>query len=492
MEFLEPEQKRARTLKLFIGYALITVAIALATLILVYLAQGYGYSGKAGVTQNGLVFIESKPVSAKIQIDNQDKGNTDARIVLSEGKHDIVLKADKYRDWSKSFVLDGGSVQYFLYPRLFPVNIQTNDSRIFNSSPLWASQSLDRHWLILQPNPTSPSLNIIDLLKPSAETLEANLDSAILLYEQGSFGKLTPIEWSDDNKHLLIMQTMPSGAINYIMFNRETPVESISVSKQISLSAGRNIKLKDKKYDKYFVHDKTTGALFTADLKTGIGTSPILTGVIDYKPYANDIILYATYMDIEASLAKIMVLNGTNKFILNSVPRNPGNTYLLDVAKFDGVWEYVVASPVGNKVQIYRNPLNKAKPNAPTVIYPNLSFGIESPQYLSFSDNARFIAVQSGKKFIVYDSEQKRVFRYESNLDLKQDQQAKWMDGHRLSAVSDSKIAVWEFDGTNQQLLVNSKPEFSAYFDRDYKYLYSIVAQPDGKTALQNGLLILP
>lgn len=492
MEFLEPEQKRARTLKLFVGYVLITVAIALATLILVYLAQGYGYSGKAGVTQNGLVFIESKPVSAKINIDNQDKGNTDARIVLSEGKHDILLKADKYRQWSKSFVLEGGSVQYFLYPRLFPVDITVNTNKLFLTPPIWASQSLDRHWLVVQQTSDSPTVSVIDLLKPNTEPLEANLDSTNLLYEQGSYGKLTPVEWSDDNKHLLLLQTMPSGALNYIMFNREVPAESISVSKQISLSAGRFIKLKDKKYDKYYVHDKTTGALFAADLKSGIGATPVLTGVIDYKSYGNDIILYATYIDVEAANAKIMILNGTNKYILSSVIRNPENIYLLDVAKFDGVWEYVAASPVGNKVHIYRNPLSKAKANDPTVIFPNLSFGIDNPQYVSFSDNARFIAVQSGKKFIIYDGEQKRVYRYESSLNLQPKQQAKWMDGHRLTAVTDSKINVWEFDGTNQQTLISSRPEFTAYFDRDYKYMYSLAAQTDGKTALQNGLLILP
>ena len=62
MEFLSPKEKRARTIKLFTGYALIAVLIGLATLVLVYLAQGYGYDPQKGVSRSGLVFFAAHKI----------------------------------------------------------------------------------------------------------------------------------------------------------------------------------------------------------------------------------------------------------------------------------------------------------------------------------------------------------------------------------------------------------------------------------------------
>jgi hypothetical protein len=83
------------------------------------------------------------------------------------------------------------------------------------------------------------------------------------------------------------------------------------------------------------------------------------------------------------------------------------------------------------------------------------------------------------------------VYRYESPLAIAGTQQAKWMDGHRLTAVTDGKVQVFDFDGTNLQTLVASRPEFTPYFDRDYQYIYTLVPQADGHTGLQNGKLIV-
>ena len=91
----------------------------------------------------------------------------------------------------------------------------------------------------------------------------------------------------------------------------------------------------------------------------------------------------------------------------------------------------------------------------------------------------------------MYDAEQIRVFRYSSSLNIQPDQQAKWMDGHRLSVVADSKVHVFEFDGTNTQTLISSRPEFEAYFDRDYTYVYTLIAQANGKTGFEFGKLVV-
>lgn len=492
MEFLDPEDKRARTTRLFVGYALIAILIGLATLILVYLAQGYGYNPSKGVSQNGLVFFGSKPGSADIYIDGQKKESTDARLTLTEGVHQVTLKKDKYRDWSKSINVDGGSVQYVQYPRLFPVNIPLGITQAYDTPPVWASQSLDRHWLLLQAKSNAPIITVIDLLKPTTEPLQLTLPSTVLITDKDGYGTLSPIEWSDDNRHLLLKQTLASGKIAYIMLDSTDIAKSLNITNQIKLSNVVNVVLRDKAYDKYYVHDAPSGQLYSADLKAGIQSTPLLSGVVAFKPYADNLIMYVTYNGAVESKANVYILsNQTDSYLLQPITRDANNRYMLDIAKYEDSWYYVTASASGDRAIMYRDPLSKAKPSNTVPISPRLALVTASPQFVSFSDNARFIAVQSGKRFVVFDAELARVYRYESALAIPDSQQSEWMDGHRIVAIAENKAHVFDFDGTNQQLLVATRPEYTAFFDRDYKYVFTLIPQADGRVGLQTGQITL-
>lgn len=490
MEFLDLESKRQRTIRLFVGYFLLTIVIGLATWLLIYMAQGYNYNIDKGVTQNGLVFIDSKPVAANVFIDGLPKNKTDAKVSLAEGRHQIVLKQTNYRDWSKSFTVEGGSVLYFLYPKLIPTNIAVGVTKVFNDAPAWVSQSPDRRWLILQQNATSPVLTIIDLTKPDEEPVLSTLPASQMISVDEQFGTLSPIEWSEDNKHLLILQQLPDGNSAYLIFDRENADLSLNLTTTLNLTGVSKISLRDKKYDKFFIHDQILKKLSIASLKDGVEQDSALSGVIAYKSYAGNLIMYVSYDAAAANEAKVFVVkNLSEKYLLQSVTRDGNNKYLLDLTEFQNNWYYVVAAKTGNSIKLFRNPLKRSKANNKTPIAPQMSLELATPQAVSFSNNARFIAMQSGKNFVVFDAEQNRIFRYTSNLDIKDNQIAKWMDGHRLCVVVDGKIRIFEFDNTNGQELINSRPEFTAYFDKDYKYVYALVQQADGKTGFESGKL---
>jgi hypothetical protein len=492
MEFLDEPAKRRRTRKLFLGYFLIAVIIGLVSVILVYLAQGYGYDTRKGVTQNGLVFISAKPVGANISINNQSKGATDLRTVLPEGKYELLLRQNGYREWRKSFNLDGGTVLYYLYPKLFPIDIPIGVTRSFASPPVWASQSPDRRWLVFQAQANTPVLTMIDMQKPSEDPVSLTISQDQLKYENGRLGILKPIEWADDNKHLLIMQTQPSGSVSYIILNRANTDETINISDQLDLAAQQEVRLKDKKYDRYYILDKPTGELKSGDLKKALVETVVANGVVDFKSHGNDLIFYTTYENAKPTEAKLFVLKGQkDKYVLQSIARDPNNLYQLDLAKFQNNWLYVAASQSGNRTFVFRNPLNRAKANNKVAIPAQMSLLLPSPKFVSFSDNTRFIAIQSGKNFVVFDAEQNRMFRYVSPLNISETQEAKWMDGHRLTVVTDSKVQVFEFDGTNQQTLIASRPEYEPFFDRDYAYVYTMAPMADGKTGLESGKLIV-
>ena len=498
MDFLTPEEKRWRTVRFITGYILIAIAILLATIIAALLVQGYQITNRKSIVQNGLVNVSSQPVSAEVLLNGQKVDNTPSRLDINEGSYELRLQANNYRSWQKSFSLPGGSVRYFVYPKLIPNNIELSEMTSFEKGQLWASSSPDRRWIVSkQPTDNSVSFSVFDTTKANPDNTtgriqQISLPQTALLGTAGAYGNFEQVEWSDDNRHLLLLQTLGTGEKAYIILDREKPENSQNISKLFNLSASQSVTLRDKKFNKFYILAKDSGLLTSRDSKDLNINENIAESVVSYKTYGNDIVAYVTYLNAKETEAKVVVKeNQKNIYYLQSLKRNPEGRYLIDMAKFDGDWYYAVSSPAENRVRLFVNPLSNNSPGSLTEIRPKLSIPINSPKFISFSDNARFIMAQNGSNFAVYDGELKTTYRYNLVNKIAESQEVKWMDGHRLKFVDGFKGYIVEFDGTNQQELITSLPNnsFNLFFDRDYEIVFAYQSDAS-KNVLQAGSLV--
>lgn len=470
MEFLDPKQKRAQTVKLYIGYLLMTVLIVMATIMLSLFSFGFNFDAKTGsVIQNGLVFVDAHPESARVSIDNSDKGSTDVRLVLPAGKHSVKLSREGYRDWSHDLTLDGGGIERFAYPFLFPQKLVPKDAQLFASRPTLATQSPDRRWLVVKHAEKLNDFEIVDLNAQNIESTIITLE-ATTLHQEGTSHTFEAIEWSTDNRHVLIKHTFEGGD-EFLVIDRQSSSNSININAQFKRPLS-SVMLRDKKFDRYYIHDKTSGDLVAATLNSQEITS-VASKVVAFQPHGADIVLYVSDESTTSETVTVKIKNGDKRFTLRTIPKSP--RYLLNLAQFTGKWYVAAGSSNEKKVYIYRDPFSGLKHennNPPTAsVLLQLTKTIE---FLSFSANARFIAVQSGSNFAVFDAENVRQFRYDSKLTLTPLQEVKWMDGHRLAVVSDNQVKVFDFDGTNSQTLIAADAGFYPFFDRDYTVLYTI------------------
>src|SRR5690242_8745750 len=126
MDFLDPTTARRSQTRLLLGYCLVALAIGIATLLLLYQAEGYNIDRRGEVIQNGLVFVSSSPNGSAIYLnDKRYKSNTDTRVVAPAGKYTLRISQTGYRPWERPVWVAGGDVQHFDYPLLFPENLQT-------------------------------------------------------------------------------------------------------------------------------------------------------------------------------------------------------------------------------------------------------------------------------------------------------------------------------------------------------------------------------
>ncbi len=409
--------------------------------------------------------MESHPVSADVYLNGVHEGSTSLKLVIPSGRYTIGLKSTGYRSWQRTFGLDGGGIEQLVYPFLFPQKLVTADEQLYSSTPQMATQSPDRHWLLVQPPTGQSGFDEFDLTSTPAAQSQLKLPTGLLTADTGAH-RLSVIEWSSDNRHVLLRHTF-KGGFEYIIFDRAQPASSINLNQLFKISP-TTVAMRNKHFDSLYFYDRKSQILSTANVKNKqIGA--LLHSVITFKPYGSNTILYVSTTKTKSKSA-VKLWDGKNSYLLHNYQSN--SDYKLDYASFSGHNYAVIAVTATGDVYIYKDPLQSVKqPGLPSLIR---ALKISQPQAVSFSANTRFIAAQSGSRFAVYDIDNDRGYKYTLKQQLPIAARAVWMDGHRLSQAADGKIMVFDFDGINQQILSATLPGFGAIFNPNYDELYSI------------------
>lgn len=469
MDFLDPKKQHRHHIILVVGYICIAVAIAIATVILLYQAYGFGLNKKGQVVQDGLLFVSSNPGGADITLNGVDtQKTTNTRLSLVSGKYTMKLTRTGYRDWQRDINVLGGIVDRVDYPFLFPTTLATNNVTSYENVPAGASQSPDHRWVLVQ-RASSDSFDLYDLKNPkNAATVIQMPTSTITTGTQQTYEML---EWANDNQHVLIKHTYDDGKYEFIILNIKSPGQSVNLSTTFGVTP-TTMTLINKKYDQYYLYDSTAQTLTSATLSA---TTPkaVLDHVLAYRSYSDNVLLYASSESAANGKVAIKLLDGNRTYTLRTVAA--GTTYLLDLTQYSGSWYMVVAASSENKVYIYKNPAAQID-SGKTVPVPAYILKMASPTYVSFSPNARFIVAENGSLFGVYDAEYPAGYVYDTKLPLDVPQpHANWMDGNHLDYVSGSKLVAFDFDEGNLQTLMPAAPNYVPFFSPDYKFVDTII-----------------
>ncbi len=484
MDFLDPKKQRAHVVRLITGYVLVGIAILLAARLLLYIATGFGLEhGK--IVQNGLVFVSSHPGGSNIFLNNDKKatGKTNTRLSLPAATYVMNIQRTGYRTWQRAITVDGDSVERFDYPFLFPTNLVTKTQSSLDKSPLQASQSPSRRWLLLETSVTG-NFKLLDLNNSKKiVTTTINLPANQITAPTTSAPQaLKVVEWSNDNRHVLL-EHIYDKTYEYIMFDTQQPSKSVNLNLTLDISPPVQLSLQNKQYDHYFVLNPATKALGFETLSNTTNT-PLLKNVLAFKSYGTNVLLYATSDTAPAGQTAIMLYQNNHSYIVRNVTKSSSGTYLLDLTQFSGSWYIVAGSPNENRVYVYQNPLDVLAAPVKSALVPVTVLKLQSPTYVSFSSSAQFIVAEHANSFAVYDVQYNQNYTYKIDATLDKPQaHAAWMDGDRLDYISGGKLVVFDYDATNKQTLMPANPNYDAFFNPGYSFVYSLVASPKTATA---------
>lgn len=490
MDFLNPKKKLAHRNRLFIGYGLMAILIGLAATMLLFEARGYDVDRRTGeVIHNGLVFVDAHPESAEVYLNGERQGNTDMRLVIPEGDYELSLSRDGYRSWKRKFRLQGSHIERFVYPFLFPENLVPEAIRPYEATPRLVTQSPDRKWLVIQKSDNLAEFEINDL---STETVVArNITMPANLFTSATVThRLEAVEWSTNNRQLLLKHHYGE-EFEFVIIDTTSPEASLNLTRLFN-TPFTDIALRDKRPDRFYLLNKANGRLQQADSSNGEVT-PLLSNVVAFKSHGSDVLMYITAGDAQEGRVSVKIREGSDVYKLRELAID--SKYLIDLTQFKGSWYFAAGTAKDERVYVYKDALGTLKqPPAElaNIPVPVAVLRADKAEFLSFSSNARFIAAQSGDIVAVYDAETDRTYRYNSQLKLTQGQKLLWMDGHRLTVITNNKVMVMDYDGINKQELVAARNGFQPFFDRDYDRMFTIsptAAKPDGTSLTRTSML---
>jgi hypothetical protein len=263
------------------------------------------------------------------------------------------------------------------------------------------------------------------------------------------------------------------------------------LTQTLGLADSATLTLDNKKYDQYYIYNSADQSLQTATLSSHTPT-PVLAHVLAYQTYASNIVLYVTDDGAAAGKVVLKLLSSGQTYSIHQLPAN--TSYVLDLTEYSSTLYVVAGAASENKVYIYNDPIGQFNSNAKNAVVPVRVLHVMKPNYVSFSTNAQFIVAENGQQFAIYDIENNVGYNYTDPAALDAPQaHATWMDGDRLTYVSNGKLSVLDYDGTNQQSLMPAASGYMPFFAPDYSFIDTLAPTSSaGQATLSQTSLFTP
>jgi hypothetical protein len=271
------------------------------------------------------------------------------------------------------------------------------------------------------------------------------------------------------------LQRNYSGGSEYILFDRQTPADSVNLTATLKLDATTSLSFYNNNDSQYYLYDTDDDSLSEATLSN---PQPIviLKNVLNFDAYANNAIIYVTGSGAPSGKVLVNVLQGKQVFHVGQM-QSGMSQYLVAMSQFSGNWYVAFSSSGEGKVYLYENPVADLQNQPKSPLVPLAILQINQPSFLSFSGNSQILAAQNGDVFTTYDVLNQHAYSYQVGSDIPATEQATWMDSYHFTVVSGSRVLVFDYDGSNLQTLQPAIAGFPTLLDPTHKWAY--VLAPD-------------
>ena len=445
--------------------------------------MGYRLDTKDGsIAQGGLLQIATLPPGARVVMDNRQlSGTTPMRVDAQAGSHTILVSSDGYRPWQKTVTVDPGMVHWSNYIRLMPIRPVEQTKLSFDT--LAAVLPADgRDSILAQESLTNNLFKLIDVSgnRTEVENLTLPISLATNPAQTDAEPEFRMMAWDESDRLVLVEYRYPDYR-GWILFDTRSPENSVNVSDLIDDPASVQKIMFDERNGRAF-YVLSHGVIRRIDTSNGNQSAPLARNVSNMWQSNDGVVTYATDRDSEGYRTVGYYTRGASE----------ARTLLRFESPESQVVSLVIGEYLGRQyaaiqkdelVQVYRLSLHSSDSRA-TLDLKNVA-AITAPEALrtlAFSPHDRFVYVQYGASYTVYDIELDKMTASTVKGDEPLDKTLGWLDRYHLWSDRGERLRWYEFDGQNAQDVTAVAPGFQPKITENNRYLYVVQRAADGKS----------
>ncbi|NCU30686.1 PEGA domain-containing protein [Candidatus Saccharibacteria bacterium] len=465
--------KKQRQKRLIITYIIMTFAIIVISALCIALVLGWRFSG-GQVKQGALVQFASFPSSATVTLDGTILNlKTPGKRDVDAGSHDVTISKEDYRNWNKQLSLEPGEVRWINYARLIPKDV---DTKVLKEYPNLSQilPSIDRDYIMVVPDATKPELEIIDIrdLKQITYTQFAIPSASLSLPPEIATHSYRLIEWSLDSKYILVEHKY-GDSIEFIR------IDCKNFANAVNLTVKFGVPIADVHFstgDVFYGID--SGNMRRYDMNAEALSEPLARNVTKMKLFGDtDIAL------LRQENARFIVETYIDGKITKIVDYDETRPILMDIASYYNN-RYLSISR-GNELVVYENPHRLEKGQEPQQYTKQIFEGGEI-KWLDMSSVGRFVIAGQSRQWITYDIE----LDTKSDINLAgmpgyESVPPQWIDESNIISIADNKLRMVDFNGDNEQVILNTLLNFPVSLNDNGKVLFSTNRNQAGVYQLQ-------
>lgn len=461
LDFEDRERKRRRQfIKVVIAEIGMVLAIIAVVIVATLSAMGFFVSSNGTIEQSGLIQIHSMPTGASIELDGSTIfSRTNTSRTLTPGEHTIKLSKDGYDTWEKTIKMYAGMLIRLYYPRLFLLNREAETVMKLGEALEFYSTSTDYN-NILYAVTDSVEWVLVDIRNDDVRTIKLDMSSVLPGVEKvagkAQFqGSVDEIKWTKNSDYVLVRTTF-DGKSEWILVSLKDVKQSLNLTRTFGLefsqvelidgTANQLFVLENQQLRKINTNDRTISRVLLSDVQSFACESTNVIYVATKLENSDDgekkVKVIGVYRDGERGGTTLARMDNED-VVRVSISKYYDDNYL-GIFVNDEVTVYYGAIPS------YREKMGETDFSGLKVLVEKTKLSL-IPDRIDVSSEGEYMVARHDRQFVVIDLDMGDIYEYKSKS-----AKLHWLDTSMMSAVVDGELVVWDFDNTNQRILVTS------------------------------------
>lgn len=463
---MNPQKAKKQSVKVIVSETIMVLTVVMTVIILVLLVSGYWLNSDFEVEQSGMLQVSSVPTGATVEIDGEVSSwlqRTNTSKVLNSGEHTIKLTKDGYDSWSKTIRISEGLLYRLHYPRLFPLERNTEDI-LATTDYTKATISSDHNSMLLMNGTTEWAVVNLDTDNPSVRKLNVSrLFSDVSLAENAKVGlfngEIMQYDWDYDSSHILF-KVKNSDSIEWVLLDVDNVDKSTNLTKEFGGNFSRIEIVDNNSNNLLTIQD---GNLQQINLPGRSISNIIASNVADFDHFGNEIVFSAADHSSEHENTDSSVNQPSNYIGLFKL----GDDKITELERTNTATKVALGKFYDSKyIAVVSNNLvsiHQKDNYFEDVREYETSF---SPDLVEVGHNGEFLLLTKDYTIATLDLEATKISEWTI------ENHYGWLDNDMLYTASNGNLVVYDFDGLNRRILANNaSSHFPASVTSD-KWLY--------------------